>query len=78
MNAPAFAPQRGQLTTPLELGGARRRCTCGNPAELSCCYPVKREGKPSTCGRPLCSACRVLMPISVCCLAHARVLGAKA
>lgn len=57
---------------------SRTRCACGAKSTTACAYPVKREGKPSTCGRPLCVTCRVLMPVTVCCVAHARVLGAKA
>ncbi len=47
---------------------------CGKPHEALCDYPVKRNGKPATCDRRLCSACRVRQgPDIDHCPAHARL-----
>lgn len=61
-------------------GGPKPKCeSCGRRATDSCNYQVKRAGKPEACGKRFCAACRVSMPaMGTVCLAHARVMGAKA
>lgn len=57
------------------------RCSshdCSRFATTACAFAVRRDGVATTCGRPVCERCVVLVGGKAHCAAHGRVASAKA